>query len=132
MLGDADVTTMVAVKDAAEAREFYEGALGLTRLDSSPTVTRYQSGVSTLVVYESQTAGTNEATTAVWTIKDLERTVAGLKAHGVEFVHYDDVPGLTRHDDIHDNGVFKTAWFKDPSGNILEVNEGVDLNQLGV
>jgi hypothetical protein len=28
--------------------------------------------------------------------------------------------------------VFKTAWFKDPTGNIFEVNEGVDLNELGV
>jgi catechol 2,3-dioxygenase-like lactoylglutathione lyase family enzyme len=132
MLGDADLTTMVAVKDAAEAAKFYEHSLGLTKLDSSPTVIRYQSGPGTLVVYESPTAGTNQATTAVWTVDDLEGTVAALKERGVPFVYYDDVPGVTRDGDIHDNGVFETAWFTDPTGNIFEVNEGVDLNEIGV
>jgi catechol 2,3-dioxygenase-like lactoylglutathione lyase family enzyme len=132
MLGDADVTTMVAVKDAAQAAEFYERALGLTRLDSSPTVIRYRSGATTLVVYESQTAGTNQATTALWRVDDLEATVAELRACGVEFEHYDDLPGVTRDGDIHDLGVFKTAWFRDPSSNIFEVNTGVDLGELGI
>jgi catechol-2,3-dioxygenase len=131
MLSERDLTTMVSVRDADEAAKFYEHVLGLTRLDSSPTVIRYRSGGSTLVVYESQTAGTNQATTAVWTVGDLEGTVAELKARGVPFEHY-DFPGLSRDGDIHDNGVFKTAWFKDPTGNIFEVNEGVDLNELGV
>ncbi len=94
MLGDRDVTTMVPVKDAAEAAKFFEHALGLTRLDSSPTVIRYRSGSSTLIVYESQTAGTNEATTALWTVDDLEATVRELKARGVTFEHYDDLPGV--------------------------------------
>jgi len=130
MLGDRDVTTMVAVKDAGESAKFYEQVLGLTRLDSSPTVVRYRSGSSTLVVYESGTSGTNQATTALWTVEDLDETVAELKANGVRFERYDDLPGVTRDGDIHDLGVFRTAWFKDPSGNIFEVNEGVDLAEL--
>jgi catechol 2,3-dioxygenase-like lactoylglutathione lyase family enzyme len=132
MLGERDVTTMVPVKNAAEAAKFYEHALGLTRLDSSPTVIRYRSGSSTLIVYESQTAGTNQGTTALWTVDDLEGTVRDLKARGVAFEHYDDVPGVTRDGDIHDTGAFKTAWFKDPTGNIFEVNGGVALEELGV
>ncbi len=132
MLGDRDVTTMVPVKDAAEAAKFFEHALGLTRLDSSPTVIRYRSGSSTLIVYESQTAGTNEGTTALWTVDDLEATVRELKARGVTFEHYDDIPGGNRDGDIHDLGVFKTAWFKDPTGNTFEVNSGVELDELGV
>ena len=132
MLGDVDVTTMVAVKDAAEARQFYEKVLGITRLDSSPTVVRYRSGTSTMIVYQSGTAGTNKATTAVWSVDDLAGTVAQLQADGVKFLRYDDLPGLTRDGDIHDNGVFKTAWFEDPSGNIFEVNDGVDLGDLQV
>jgi len=130
MLGDRDVTTMVAVKDAGESAKFYEQVLGLTRLDSSPTVVRYRSGSSTLVVYESGTSGTNQATTALWTVEDLDETVAELKANGVRFERYDDLSGVTRDGDIHDLGVFRTAWFKDPSGNIFEVNEGADLAEL--
>lgn len=130
MLGDRDVTTMIAVKDAAEAARFYEDVLGLAPLDRSPTVMRYRSGSSTLVVYESETAGTNRATTALWTVDDLEGTVAALRAKGVAFDHYDDLPGVTRDGDVHDLGAFKTAWFQDPSGNTFEVNEGVDLGAL--
>ena len=130
MLGDRDVTTMIAVKDAAEAARFYEDVLGLTLLDRSPTVMRFRSGASTLVVYESDTAGTNRATTALWRVDDLDGTVAALKAKGVEFDHYDDLPGVKREDDVHDLGAFRTAWFKDPTGNTFEVNEGVDLGDL--
>ncbi|HMG27307.1 MAG TPA: VOC family protein [Acidimicrobiia bacterium] len=130
MLGDRDVTTMIAVKDAAEAARFYEDVLGLAPLDRSPTVMRYRSGSSKLVVYESETAGTNRATTALWTVDDLEGTVAALRAKGVAFDHYDDLPGVTRDGDVHDLGAFKTAWFQDPSGNTFEVNEGVDLGAL--
>jgi catechol 2,3-dioxygenase-like lactoylglutathione lyase family enzyme len=132
MLGDRDVTTMIAVKDAAEAARFYEDVLGLTPLDRSPTVMRYRSGSSTLVVYQSETAGTNRATTALWTVDDLEGTVAALRAKGVAFDHYDDLPGVTRDGDVHDLGAFRTAWFEDPSGNTFEVNEGVDLGALQV
>jgi extradiol dioxygenase family protein len=132
MLGERDVTTMVPVKDAGEAAKFFEQALGLTRLESSPTVIRYRSGSSTLIVYESQTAGTNKGTTALWTVDDLEGAVRELKARGVAFERYDDVPGVTRDGDIHDLGAFKTAWFKDPTGNTFEVNSGVALDQLDV
>src|SRR6266487_3149524 len=100
MLGDRDLTTMVAVKDTGEAAEFYEKTLGLTRLDSSPTVVRYRSGASTIIVYESSTAGTNRATTAVWSVDDVDGTVAHLRVNGVEFLQYDDLPGLTRDGDI--------------------------------
>jgi len=58
--------------------------------------------------------------------------VRELKARGAAFEHYDDLPGVTRDGDIHDNGAFKTAWFKDPTGNIFEVNSGVALDELGV
>jgi len=130
MLGEREVTTMIAVKDIAEAAKFYEHALGLTRLDSSPMVVRYRSGGSTLIVYESQTAGTNRATTALWRVDDLDGTVRELRDKGVAFEHYDDLPGTTRDGDIHDTGAFKTAWFKDPTGNIFEVNGGVALGEL--
>ena len=132
MLGERDVTTMVPVKDAGEAAKFFEQALGLTRLDSSPTVIRYRSGSSTLIAYESQTAGTNQGTTALWTVDDLEGTVRELKARGVTFEHYDDLPGVSREGDIYDLGAFKTAWFKDPTGNTFEVNVGAPFDQLQV
>jgi hypothetical protein len=38
----------------------------------------------------------------------------------VSFEHY-DMPEMTREGDIHVSGDFKTAWFKDPDGNILNI-----------
>jgi hypothetical protein len=70
-------------------------------------------------VYESQFAGTNQATAATSTIDgDLEGVVSSLKAKGVTFEHY-DFPGMERHGDIHMTGKSRAAWFKDPDGNIL-------------
>jgi hypothetical protein len=39
----------------------------------------------------------------------------------VPFEHY-DMPGGRREGDIHIFGDFKAAWFKDPDGNILHIN----------
>jgi catechol-2,3-dioxygenase len=126
MLGDRDVTTLVSVKDLGEAAPFYEKTLGLTKVGQDPGFVQFRSGASTLIVYESQTAGTNKATTAAWHVDDVGETVRELKAKGVSsFQHYDDLPGVTRDGDIHAAGEFKIAWFKDPTGNIFEINNGV-------
>jgi catechol 2,3-dioxygenase-like lactoylglutathione lyase family enzyme len=124
MLGDTTVTTLVAVKDLGEAKAFYEGQLQLVRTDESPEWAQYRSGASDLIVYEREdAAGTNKATTAAWTVKDVEETVRVLKANGVNtFQQYDNLPNTTRHGDIHNSGPVKMAWFKDPSGNMFEVN----------
>jgi predicted enzyme related to lactoylglutathione lyase len=123
MLSDTAITTLVAVKDLGEAMAFYEEKLQLVRTDESSGWTQYRSGTSDLIVYQSEFAGTNKATTAAWTVNDVEETVRGLKANGVSsFQHYDDLPGTTRDGDIHRNGTVKMAWFRDPSGNMFEVN----------
>jgi catechol 2,3-dioxygenase-like lactoylglutathione lyase family enzyme len=124
MLGDTDFMTMVAVKDLDEATAFYEKTLGLTRVGENPGGVEYRSGATRLFVYASEFAGTNKATTAVWQVGDLEGTVRELKANGVAFEHYDDLPDTTRAGDIHAAGAFRIAWFKDPTGNIFEVNNG--------
>jgi catechol 2,3-dioxygenase-like lactoylglutathione lyase family enzyme len=124
MLGDTDFMTMVAVRDLNEATTFYEKTLGLTRVGENPGGVEYRSGNARLFVYESEFAGTNKATTAVWQVDDLEGTVRELKAKGVPFEHYDNLPDTTRDGDVHAAGLFRIAWFRDPTGNILEVNNG--------
>ena len=32
--------------------------------------------------------------------------------------------GMQRDGDVHRMGDFKAAWFKDPDGNILHINNG--------
>lgn len=123
MLGDTTITTLVAVKDLGDAKAFYEGKLQLVRTDETAEWAQYRSGTSNLIVYASEDAGTNKATTAAWTVNDVEETVRALKANGLSsFQQYDDLPGSTRDGDIHQSGAVKMAWFKDPSGNTFEIN----------
>jgi len=122
MLGNVEVQPMLPVKDLPAAQKFYEETLGLKRLHVEPdVVVTYQSGKSTLNVYRSEFAGTNKGTAALWEVDDVEGTVKQLKAKGATFVHYDDMPGVTREGDIHHAGPMKVAWLKDPAGNILSV-----------
>jgi catechol 2,3-dioxygenase-like lactoylglutathione lyase family enzyme len=113
---------MIPVKNLQAAQRFYEETLGLKRVHLEPNVVvTYRSGPSTLNVYQSEFGGTNKGTAALWEVDDLEGTVKALKAKGVKFEHYDDMQGVTRDGDIHRAGPIQVAWLKDPSGNILSV-----------
>jgi catechol 2,3-dioxygenase-like lactoylglutathione lyase family enzyme len=122
MLGNTSAVPMLPVRDLPAAQKFYEEKLGLKRLHVEPdVVATYQSGDSTLNVYRSEFAGTNQGTAALWEVENFEETVKQLKGKGVTFEHYDGMPGVTREGDVHRAGPLKIAWLKDPSGNILSV-----------
>jgi catechol 2,3-dioxygenase-like lactoylglutathione lyase family enzyme len=120
MLGDRVAIATVAVKDLGTARRFYEDKLGLQPIQpESHGVIRYKTGGSSLLVYTSQFAGTNQATSVTWSVgKDFDDIVRSLQSKGVPFEHYDGLPGLAREGDVHRAGDLKLAWFKDPDGNI--------------
>ena len=121
MLGNTDVVANVAVKNMAKARAFYEGILGLASVDTQgDDVTTYRSGNTRINVYVSEFAGTNRATALTWAVPDAKAAAATLASKGVRFEHY-DMPGITRDGDIHAGYGMKSAWFKDPDGNILQL-----------
>jgi catechol 2,3-dioxygenase-like lactoylglutathione lyase family enzyme len=121
MLGSVNVQPMLPVKDLREAERFYDQTLGLQRVHAEPDVAvTYRSGNTTLNVYKSEHAGTNQGTAAVWEVDDLDAIVRELERKGVTFEHY-DMPGLQREGNIYRADEFGVAWFKDPAGNILSV-----------
>ena len=119
MLKNASAVATVGVGNIQAARKFYEETLGLVVAEASqPMVVTYRAGEGTLLVYQSEFAGTNQATAVTWPVgPGLEDIVRALAAKGVAFEHY-EFPGLTRNGDIHASGDMKVAWFKDPDGNI--------------
>ena len=123
MLANKDAMATIAVKKLETAKQFYQQKLGFSATGTEgPGVVTLRSGNSTIVVYESPFAGTNKATSATWGVgEELDSIVRTLKTAGVPFEHY-DLPGLRREGDIHVAGDFKAAWFKDPDGNILHIN----------
>jgi predicted dithiol-disulfide oxidoreductase (DUF899 family) len=121
MLSNSDAIATVATKNLQVAGEFYEKKLGLTKMPSSEKeVLMFKTGDSQLIVYHSQFAGTNQATAVTWGVDDVDGTVRDLKSKGVTFEHY-NFPGMKLEGDVHVMGGRRTAWFKDPDGNILAI-----------
>jgi catechol 2,3-dioxygenase-like lactoylglutathione lyase family enzyme len=120
MLKDKDATAIVAVRDIQRARTFYEETLGLPLQASEMSdVLTFTTGATTLTVYRSEFAGTNQANAVAWSVGDeLDEIVRDLKGKGVTFEHY-DLPDMELEGDVHVSGGFRAAWLKDPDGNIL-------------
>ena len=118
MLRDADAVSTIAVRDIAVAAEFYEGKVGLVRGHSpEKNILMYDVGSTKLIVYPSQFAGTNKATSVTWPVDDVDGEVRALKEKGIVFEHY-DMPNMTLEGDVHVGPSNRAAWFKDPDGNI--------------
>ena len=126
MLADKPVAASIAVSDLARARNFYENVLGLASVQEMPGGVVYTSGGSAMLVYQSEYAGTNQATSATWAVGDeFDAIVQTLRDNGVTFEQYDNLPDTTRDGDLHSfgDGSFRSVWFKDPDGNILNVGD---------
>ena len=122
MLGKADATPMIAVKDLDRARKFYEDKLGLKEVDDFGEGFMLKTGDTKCSVYKSEFAGTNKATALNFDVDDIDDEVRTLKEKGIAFEHY-EMEGLTAKGDIYEGEGMKTAWFKDPDGNILSLIE---------
>ena len=126
IIAEIDAQPTVAVKNLDRAKAFYGNVLGLKPVGPANMgpVQTFLAGRTVLVVYESQFAGTNQATSLTFDVDDVEKEVGELKEKGIFFEKY-DLPGLQPQGDFYvgEKG-FKTAWFKDPDGNILNIING--------
>ena len=124
MLRNANATPMIAVQDLDRARRFYGETLGLHAKETmGGEVLEVTAGETLVTVYRSEFAGTNKATALTFDVDDIESEIGELKKKGVFFERY-DVPGLKQDGDLYVGEGMKTAWFKDPDGNILSLFEG--------
>ena len=123
MLKNAAIIPYIPVKDVARARTFYEEKVGLVPAEEYAGGVVYECGKGSWVfMYPSAGAGTSKASTAFWSVDDVEAEVAELKSRGVVFEEYDS-PGLKTVNGIATGGGAKTAWFKDTEGNILAISQ---------
>jgi len=126
MLTNSPVTPTLAVTDLKRARDFYEGKLGL-RPDASMTDEMgvlYNAGEGTnLYLYLRPNPSTADNTQVSFRVLDIEKSMDELLANGVSFEHY-DMPEMglkTDEKGVAVMGKVKSAWFKDPDGNILSI-----------
>ena len=118
MLSDFPSYATLPASDLERARRFYEGTLGLTVDEVTAAGVMYKAKGSSLFVYPSTFAGTNQATAVGFRVTDLRATVAELKGRGVKFEEYSH-PTFGTVDGIARTPAGYAAWFKDTEGNII-------------
>lgn len=124
MLTNSTVTTTLVATNLDRSKDFYGNKLGLKE-DSSMNDENgvlYQAGNGTsLYLYKRPNPPVADHTLASFRVEDIEKTIEELSQKGVTFEYY-DMPGLkTDEKGVATLGPIKSAWFKDPDGNILSV-----------
>jgi predicted enzyme related to lactoylglutathione lyase len=119
-LSGADLVAFVASTDTARSRAFYEGVLGLAVLDDDGfacVVDAHGTMVRITAVPERAAA---MYTVLGWKVDDLDATIDGLVARGVQFLRFDGMEQDDRGAWTAPGGE-RIAWFADPDGNTLSL-----------
>ena len=120
MLQDFPMYAYIPARDMARARQFYEKKVGLRPKEETNGGVVYEfAGGTACFLYPTPHAGTSQASQAFWSVKDVDREIEALKARGVRFETYDDMPGERSPQGAVIAGGAKAAWFKDSEGNIM-------------
>jgi predicted enzyme related to lactoylglutathione lyase len=123
MFATTEAYSGFAVKDLAQAKEFYGGTLGMTidpvpGMEQMPLMALHIQGSRDVLVYEKPDHTPATYTILNFPVEDVDKAVDELTAKGVTFERYDGF-------DQDDRGIAqqgpRIAWFTDPSGNILAV-----------
>ncbi|HET7474563.1 MAG TPA: VOC family protein [Dermatophilaceae bacterium] len=128
MLNEAQVEANIPAGDIARARAFYQDKLGFTpTMEMEGVWLRYETASGTAFnVYATQYAGQAGHTIAQFHVTDVQDEVRALKAKGVAFETYPDMPGVDWDGDVASMGSMGyAAWFKDSEGNILCLDSGI-------
>ena len=122
MLNDSRVEANIPAADINRARDFYADKLGLTpvREFGGIQLVYETAGGTTFNLYETSFAGQAGHTIAQWHVADIAAEVHDLKAKGVVFEVYADMPGVSWDGEIASiPGLGQAAWFKDSEGNTM-------------
>lgn len=117
------IAATLPASDIQRAKAWYASVLQLEPREITEDGSAwYQVDDSGFMLYQSQFAGTNQATAAVIGVDDVVATVAELKSRGAVFEDYDFGEALRTVDSIATSpGGRKMAWLKDSEGNILGI-----------
>src|SRR5271170_6341700 len=113
MLGGLNIVAFVPTRDAAKARSFYEGVLGLRFVnDDGFAMVLDANGIMIRVAKVGKDFSPAQFTILGWQVSGIEKIAVGLQAKGVSFERY----GFLKQDEL---GIWtaptgdKVAWFKD-------------------
>jgi predicted enzyme related to lactoylglutathione lyase len=128
MLQSSPMFAYIPAHDLARARRFYEDRVGLRPKSEIAGGVYYESaGGTACFLYQTPNAGTSRASQAFWQVDDVDREIEELKARGVAFERYDEMPGERSPSGAVTAGGAKAAWFKDTEGNIMALIQDVAM-----
>jgi catechol 2,3-dioxygenase-like lactoylglutathione lyase family enzyme len=122
MLGEYRIEPVLLAPDLQASRDFYAEKVGLEILHENERAVTFKCGDGLLTVSASTTGTADEQTQAAWRVDDLAVELAHLRSRGVTIMDY-DTPELKTENGIVDTGDALHAWFVDPGGNTLGIDQ---------
>jgi catechol 2,3-dioxygenase-like lactoylglutathione lyase family enzyme len=125
VLGSADLVAFVATRDLDAAGAFYGSTLRLPLVEADGFARVYDANGTQLRVTLVESRADAPYTVLGWRVEDIARTITELHAAGVRFKRY---AGMEQDE----NGVWvapggtRVAWFSDPDGNTLSLQQQPD------
>src|SRR5215212_7013042 len=123
MLANSKIGAFVASANPSRAREFYEKILGLEFVRDEPYALVFNANGTSLRIQKVQEVAVVPYTVIGWHVKDIKSVVSDLRGRGVDFVVVEgfgqDPLGIVTFP-----GGAQVAWFKDPDGNTLSLDQG--------
>jgi catechol 2,3-dioxygenase-like lactoylglutathione lyase family enzyme len=124
ILGEFKLMAFAATTNPQQAKEFYEGKLGLRFLADEQFALVFDANGTMLRVQKVKDVAVAPYTTLGWEVPDITAATIALRDAGVLLEKF---PGLPQ-DELGiwaAPGGAKVGWFKDPEGNILSITQFV-------
>ena len=133
MLSNERIFAVIPTSNLERARRFYGETLRLEETENGHQKDKLDRGRvsfegaqgTMLLVYQPEAPANPKHTVAGWMVDDIDEAVDELTDRGVEFEDYSErMPDI----DWDERGVGtsasnRSAWFRDPDGNLLVINE---------
>lgn len=125
ILSAAKPVAYVYVRDRARAKAYYADVIGLTlQEDDAHGMSFALAGGASLRITEMKDHAASPHPALGFAVADIRAVMAALRGKGVSFKIYpgfgQDADGLWASPD----GATRLAWFEDPDGNLLMLNQG--------
>ena len=122
MLGTSKIVAFAATVDAARARAFYQGVLGLEFVSEDEFTLVFDARGVGLRIQKVTSFTPQPHTQLGWSVSSIDQAVRALGIKGVVFERY---PYLQQDESCiwtAPSGA-RIAWLKDPDGNLISLTE---------
>lgn len=122
MLGKEKLKGFVPARNAESAKHFYGDVLGLSIICEDDYGIEFDANGTRLRIALVRELTPAPFTVLGWVVEDIAETVSALTAKGIVFERF----GYFDQDELgiwESPGGPRVAWFRDPDGNLLSVND---------